>query len=701
MSIVPDFEYDIFVSYRHNDNLDGWVTNFVQNLEKELKATLKEPLTIYFDKNPHDGLLETHDVDKSLEGKLKCLIFIPIISQTYCDAKSFAWQHEFCEFNRLSKADQFGRNIRLSTGNVASRILPIRIHELDEEDKSVIENEIRGVLRAIEFIYKESGVNRPLKPDDNKNDNQNKTDYRNQVNKTANAIKELVTSLKNPITQPHPAKSKQQPTNRNKRPIIISVALTLIVIAGYFIYQQQTDNNQPAELDKSIAVLPFVNMSNDPDQEYFSDGISEEILNLLAKVPDLKVIGRTSSFYFKGKNEDLRAIGQKLGAAHLLEGSVRKDGNTIRITAQLIRASDGTHLWSETYDRKMESVFELQDEIANNVLKELKLTLLGKSTRNANESQAVYNLLLKGRYFFNKGDYNESRDFYQKALALDSNQVTIWTSLAQVDAIIGNGNFSQFDKNFKSVRIFADKALSLDNSFSDAHRTMGLVYFFYDFNWDKARQEFKLALKLDPNNSDAYRNLGLLEKALGNKEPAFIALHKSVELNPLNTANISNLADLYSQQGKFDKAVQLLQESAKLNPNALGRQLIFLYIQAQKLDMAQKLLDEVPDTGNEFEKTRIASMIAYDRGKKSEGVSMLKKALADYKGSFTARYGSFNVACAFAYMDQKDDAFLWLATAYKEKFGMTQLKTNLFLSGLHDDERYLELLKKMNLPTDN
>src|SRR5205085_11756062 len=144
MAIVPGFEYDVFISYRHNDNLDGWVTDFVQNLEKEIRSTLKDPLTIYFDKNPHDGLLETHHVDKSLEGKLKCLIFIPIISQTYCDPKAYAWQHEFLAFNKLSINDWFGRDVKLSNGNVASRILPVRIHDLDAHDQSIIEKETGG-----------------------------------------------------------------------------------------------------------------------------------------------------------------------------------------------------------------------------------------------------------------------------------------------------------------------------------------------------------------------------------------------------------------------------------------------------------------------------------------------------------------------------------------------------------------------------
>ena len=200
-ALVSGYEYDIFISYRHNDNRSGWVTEFVKNLNEELAATIKEPVSVYFDSNPHDGLLETHNVDKSLEGKLKCLIFIPILSQTYCDQKSFAWQHEFVAFNHMAKEDQSGRDIKLSNGNVASRILPIKIHDLDAEDKSTIENEIGGVLRAIEFIYKSGGVNRPLNSKDDEVRTSGKILYRDQVNKVANAIKEIITSLKNPVAR--------------------------------------------------------------------------------------------------------------------------------------------------------------------------------------------------------------------------------------------------------------------------------------------------------------------------------------------------------------------------------------------------------------------------------------------------------------------------------------------------------------------
>src|SRR5436190_14037181 len=331
-SVVDNYEYDIFISYRQNDNASGWVTEFVRCLNEELAATIKEHVLIYFDANPHDGLLETHNVNKSLEGRLKCLIFIPILSQTYCDNKSFAWQHEFRAFNQMAKQDHFGGYVTLPNGNVACRILPVKIHDLDADDKTAIEEELGDVLRAIEFIYKEPGVNRPLKPADDKKDNKNKTDYQNQLNKVANAVKELLHAL------------KVGPVVREK-------------VSSPRPHAQQTSV-------KSIAVLPLVNMSNDPNEEYFSNGVTEEILNYLAPLKGLKVTGRTSSFQFKNKNPDLREVGRLLGVQFILEGSIRRQGEMVRITIQLINADDGFHVWSERYDRKLTDIFAVQDEIA-------------------------------------------------------------------------------------------------------------------------------------------------------------------------------------------------------------------------------------------------------------------------------------------------------------------------------------------------
>jgi hypothetical protein len=197
-SIISGFEYDIFVSYRHNDNkYDGWVTEFVEKLNQELDATLKDKLSIFFDKNPQEGLHESHQVDESITNKIKSLIFIPIISQTYCDTNSFAWKQEFKVFKSESENDPIGRNIKLHNGNFASRILPVKIHDIDVDDVKLLESELTGVLRSIDFIYRDAGVNRSLRPvDDELVVNAGRTLYRNQINKLANAIKEIIQGIK-------------------------------------------------------------------------------------------------------------------------------------------------------------------------------------------------------------------------------------------------------------------------------------------------------------------------------------------------------------------------------------------------------------------------------------------------------------------------------------------------------------------------
>jgi hypothetical protein len=196
-SLIPGYKYDIFISYRQKDNkYDGWVSEFVDNLRRELEATFKEEINVYFDINPNDGLLETHDVDASLKEKLKCLIFIPIISRTYCDPKSFAWEHEFKAFVEQASNDQFGLKVKLPNGNVASRVLPVCIYNLNPSDIKQCETVLGGFIRCVEFIYSEPGVNRPLKPEDNENSNLNKTKYRNQINKVANAVNDIIAGLK-------------------------------------------------------------------------------------------------------------------------------------------------------------------------------------------------------------------------------------------------------------------------------------------------------------------------------------------------------------------------------------------------------------------------------------------------------------------------------------------------------------------------
>jgi hypothetical protein len=323
-SVIPGFEYDIFISYRHNDNRSGWVAEFVKALQEELAATIKEPVTVYFDVNPHDGLLENHNVDKSLERKIKCLIFIPIISQTYCDTKSFAWQHEFCTFNNLAKDDQFGRDIKLSNGNVASRILPVKIHDLDAGDNSLLEQELGGILRPIEFISRSPGVNRPLRPkDDDVVEITHTIFYRDQINKVANAIKELIVSMQS-IEKPARGilpllQTKQVPPSARRKISLTAAFVGLVAITAYaFFYFGGVEKNLDKEIDKSIAVIPFVDLSPNHDKEYFTDGMMEETLNHLHKIGELKVTSRTSSMRYKGETKkSIKEIAGELGVAHI------------------------------------------------------------------------------------------------------------------------------------------------------------------------------------------------------------------------------------------------------------------------------------------------------------------------------------------------------------------------------------------------
>jgi hypothetical protein len=281
-SIIEGYNYDIFISYRQKDNKgDRWVSEFVEALKTELESTFKEEISAYFDINPHDGLLETHDVDASLKDKLKCLVFIPIISRTYCDPKSFAWEHEFRAFVEQASADRFGLKVKLPNGNVASRVLPVRIHDLDVADIKECESVLGGVLRGVEFIYKSPGVNRPLRSiEDKPFDNLTKTIYRDQINKVANAIKEIIVSLKSERDLPNQEKPQyvqpvaevkreriiekfQKPFKLTKGKLLLGSVILVVIVALLMTYplitaRDRFKNTSEEILKKAIAFCDFM-----------------------------------------------------------------------------------------------------------------------------------------------------------------------------------------------------------------------------------------------------------------------------------------------------------------------------------------------------------------------------------------------------------------------------------------------------------
>ncbi len=460
-SLIPGFEYDVFISYRQKDNKhDGWVTEFVDDLQGELESTFKEEISVYFDINPHDGLLETHDVDASLKNKLKCLVFIPIISHTYCDPKSFAWEHEFKAFVEQASKDQFGLKVRLPNGNVANRILPVQIHDLHNEDKSLLEKELGGVLRAIEFIYKEPGVNRPLRISDNEEKNSNKTNYRNQINKVANAIDEVIHSLKDrqAITEGkrssynHSAsnikeerKSKVMPgkhliNDKLKRWLTVLLSIFLFITLAFILFRIIEINRKPQNLEdieKTIAVLPFRNLSNDTLQLPFCDGFMEDLLNNLQKIKSLTVRPRTSSYQYKEKSTEI--IRKELNVNYLVGGSVGREGNKIKIRVYLIDSNADTQMWSDDYTCEINQLLSLQSEIAKEIAAELKAVLSADEIemidKRPTENPEAYKYYLQGDFYYwkndNSGDTKGAIELYEKAIGLDPEFALAYTGIAK------------------------------------------------------------------------------------------------------------------------------------------------------------------------------------------------------------------------------------------------------------------------------
>ena len=700
-SLIDGFEYDIFISYRHNDNRSGWVTEFVKALQEELAATIKEPVSVYFDSNPHDGLLETHNVDKSLEGKLKCLIFIPILSQTYCDPKSFAWQHEFVAFNRMAREDQFGRDIKLSNGNVASRILPIKIHDLDAEDKATIENEIGAVLRAIDFIYKESGVNRPLRAnEENPGKNQNQTTYRNQLNKVANAVKEVIAAMRAPaqrIAQPQ----RNTVAGRTGKPswktiAMMSLGMMILFALIYGLSQfAAAPDVEPVTVDKSIAVLPFADMSANHDQEFFGDGVAEEIINVLVQVPDLRVIARTSSFQYKGKNEDLRKIGAALGVSTILEGSVRKSKNQLRVTAQLINIADGSHLWSKTYDRSAEDVFKVQDEIAREVVEAMKITLSGKlaPTHPSTTNEDAYNLYRQGMFFLDQASDQGNRkalEFFERAIALDSNLAAGWQG-------IGTARFRLWqptNPEWPKVRAAAMKALSLDPRLPEPHVILCLVA-CTAYDWPLANDEVKKAYALDPKNSAALRNYGRMLFMFGKFNEGMEFVNRAVAIDPVSVNSFSYLGKAKYLAGNFEEALLAYDRASELSPltsfsiGRIDRSLLTLQLKGPKVLLSQ--MESEPNPAIKLASTSIAQFVLKQYPEADKNLAGLIKGFSNKN--------AYEIATAYAYRNDFDNTILWLERAYAQGERPLQLASvDPALKAFRHQPRFKALMKKMNFP---
>jgi TolB-like protein/Tfp pilus assembly protein PilF len=706
-SLVSGYEYDIFISYRQKDNrYDGWVSKFVENLKGELEATFKEEVSVYFDINSHDGILETHDVDASLRDKLRCLVFIPIISQTYCDPKSYAWQNEFVTFNKIAQEDPIGRDIRLSNGNVSSRILPVKIHDLDPDDNKLLEDVIGGTLRSIEFIYRSPGVNRPLLThEDHPYDNLAKKYYRDQINKVANATKEIITTiLKHDRTAEKTSNAviMTAPRSEYRKYIVSGFIILSVLIIGYFLAPKRP--NLSANPKKSIAVLPFINKSNDPEQGYFSDGLTDGILNSLAHLRELKIIARTSTLRFR--NRDPREAGKELKVQLVLGGSVQKQGDDFRINVWLVDTESGIEIWSQQYDESTDNIFDVQDRIANSIAENMEVTFLGKETlvktKKPTHNREAYEMYLKGRYFWNQGTVSgidKGIDYFLDAISLDRRFAAAYAGLADCYTTLGYASIISPEEAIVKARNSASKALEIDSALAEVHASVGFFTFYYDWDWVTAEKEFKTSILLNPNNGLAYSWYSYYLTAMEKYNDAKLILEKARDLDPLSFKIATDMGFILYYSGDYDMAINELEGSLELNSN-YGLTHLWLARTYQEKKLYDNAIVEYRETMKILPDWPVALAgigNAYgEAGNIPEAQKILDTLNLLRQNQFVTAYG---IALVHAGMGDSDSTFKWLNKAYDERSNwLVWLKTDPRWDVIRSDERYAELVRKVGLP---
>jgi TolB-like protein len=450
--------------------------------------------------------------------------------------------------------------------------------------------------------------------------------------------------------------------------------------------------------EKSIAVLPFVDMSEKKDQEYFSDGLSEELLDLLAQVPDLRVAARTSSFFFKGKAEDVAAIGQKLRVAHVLEGSVRKAGGTIRVTAQLIRTDNGYHIWSKTYDRDVKDIFKVQDEISGAVVDALKVQLLSSrplTSHHQTDNTEAYSQYLLGnqlRLRDTPESNEQARAAYQKAIALDPNYGAAYGGLADAEWRLADQRTNNPD-DYARAAAAAEKAIALAPDAPEGYWARGQLRYVYYYDWSGAQADFEKALALDPSFGPAAVARAQLLGTLGKVPEAIGALRQIIARDPLSGLAWRRLGGLLLDSNRLTEVPEAIERIRAIAGDDHAKLLSAdLYLAQGRWQQA--LADY--RSQNYFPGWRLigGAMAEHSLGDANESQHLLEEAIGTYGDALSYQY-----AMVCAWRGDKDAAFHWLERGYQiHDGGLTYLRHDWILTSLHGDPRYAALLKKLNLP---
>ena len=582
-SIIEAYKYDIFISYRQKDNKgDKWVSEVVDALKTELESTFKEEISVYFDINPHNGLLETHDVDASLKDKLKCLVFIPIISRTYCDPKSFAWEHEFKAFVEEASKDQFGLKVKLPNGNVASRVLPVRINDLDISDTNLCESILGGVFRGIDFIYKEPGVNRPLRSnEENPHDNLNHTIYRNQINKVALAIKEIITAIEH-YGQKSEGISKEiinVKTEKGKKPIsktiIASVIILALFVLGYFLIPILSKPKE--QIEKTIAVIPFINDSPSDSNLYFMNGIMEGVLNHLQTIKDLTPRSRTSAEKFRNTSKTIPEIAKELGVNYIVEGVGQKSGKMIHLSITLYKSvKKEIRLWGHSYDQEIhdaKDVFRIESQLAESIAEELKAVITPQEKQRIEKAPtsnlAAYEDYLLGKSYLNRfyrQNYDVAMQHFELAKEKDTNYALAYVGISEVWINRSLSSYSSpGEATPKALEAF-NKAYELDSTLAEVYVCRSWIQNYLMYDYQGAELSCKKALSLNPNNTDVRTGYANLLVTLGRLNEAAEQIEIALNLDPMNLNSKGPYCMIMFCSRRYDDAIMAFNELLKIDP---------------------------------------------------------------------------------------------------------------------------------------
>jgi serine/threonine-protein kinase len=476
------------------------------------------------------------------------------------------------------------------------------------------------------------------------------------------------------------------------------LSIGLFLVGRYTAPGRVTTSGRP---EKSIAVLPFENLSGDPQNAYFSEGVQDEILTRLAKIAELKVISRTSTQRFKSAPEDLRQIAQQLGVANILEGSVQKANDQVRVNVQLINALTDAHLWADTYDRKLTDIFAVESEIARTVAETLRAKLTGTAEHvlasRPTENPEAHQLYLKGRFYGSKRtakDAQKSIEYYQQAAAIDPNYALAYAALAESYWFLALYSYPQLNEVVPKARQLALKALELDNSLAEPHSILGIICNTYDRDFVCMEREQKLAIELNPNFSEGHRRYGLLLQNLGRFEEARIATRRALEIDPLSPVTNFQYARLLFYERKYDESEALSKKNVELDPDFWYAHWQLFYVYRMKRDYASAVdeLAKVQDARGEPD----AAKLIRESFAKGDWQGFLRK-ITEQRSRL--KIYPYFVATFFAELGEKNKAFAALNEAIETKDQHTdQMKVDPYMNPLRDDARFQEVLKKAGFP---